>query len=369
MDTTELLRTYRNGQRSFPWAQLAGADLAGACLARANFTRADFGGANLAGADLRGCNFSKANLSGANLTGAQLQRAKLYKCQVTEANLTAAKLLGADVSGVDWSQTCLQGTQMPDGQDYETWSAAQAAAVAAAGREAEPEPVRELEPEPVANRPEPVNPLRGLGLGDRAFYASLPRSPLALLALGYALLGNLLTPRAHPLLWLLTAASALIWWPLPRWGWLSPVLGGVAVFLAQGPALLWLQALGLTVLMVFGIGFSLFWLLYGYPWRQSLNDALAIAVGIGTIFLFFNLTFTVEYHNTSWFSGSMAVLRELEGLMRVVLLGLAMVLIGFSTALEVPLLALGYSRRQVRDLYGAVVAIALAVSWLVGWLL
>jgi uncharacterized protein YjbI with pentapeptide repeats len=98
-------------------AHMNGADLRLAAMHSANLSDATLSDANLSGAVLSG-----ANLSGANLNGANLSKTVLIDTSLSGADLSEAFLGGANVTQEQLDQAAsLEGTVMPNGQEYEYW--------------------------------------------------------------------------------------------------------------------------------------------------------------------------------------------------------------------------------------------------------
>jgi hypothetical protein len=113
-------------------AFLVGANFERALLTRADFARVDLQEANLQGSNLRGANLQEANLQRANLQRANLQEAKLQEANLQRANLQRTNLDETNLQGANFrgaiitdeqlaDTLSLQGTTMPNGQNYEDW--------------------------------------------------------------------------------------------------------------------------------------------------------------------------------------------------------------------------------------------------------
>lgn len=83
MDANEVLRRYKDGERSFRLQ------------------------------DLKDLSFVQENLSGIDFTGSNLSRTDLSGSDLSDANLNWSILKGADLSGAN-----LKGAKMPDGKIY-----------------------------------------------------------------------------------------------------------------------------------------------------------------------------------------------------------------------------------------------------------
>jgi hypothetical protein len=117
----ELVRRYKNGERSFSSVDLCLADLEGADLRGIELRGADLAGANLRRAnlfyaDLEEANLSQGNLEEAGLFQANLRGADLRKANLRRAYLSKADLRGAQVIDQQLDQAiALKGALLPDG--------------------------------------------------------------------------------------------------------------------------------------------------------------------------------------------------------------------------------------------------------------
>ena len=92
--------------------RLEGVDLSQADLFKADLSRATLSGASLQGASLGEVNLEGSWMVRADLRGARLLSGRLLDAALTEANLERATLWGADLRGAHLRWACLQGADL-----------------------------------------------------------------------------------------------------------------------------------------------------------------------------------------------------------------------------------------------------------------
>jgi uncharacterized protein YjbI with pentapeptide repeats len=102
LNSEELLKRYKAGERDFT----------GISLTYGNLYTENLSGANLSRANLSGISLIRANLTGANLTGAELSAAILNDAKLAGANLSSAVLIQAHLEGADLSAANLDNTNL-----------------------------------------------------------------------------------------------------------------------------------------------------------------------------------------------------------------------------------------------------------------
>lgn len=256
MEVDELRKRYAAGRRDFSWADLRNANLTGIDLPGIQLYHANLSGANLTRANLSKSDLRRAILTGANLTGTNLIAANLARAHLEQATVTATLFLDAILpNGEHW-----KSVRIPN--DLSTSPVVQQQLVAA-----------QWSPQRLSRQ---LRQTRYLTQGTKPHVLKPPLSfwqwgSIAALAIGYGLLGLLLSLHEAPMLfWSLTWLSSLLWGLTARSRWFVPLGAALAVLLSVGISPWVLGAAIAVALLLFGV----FYYKRHHPLSASLQEAL-----------------------------------------------------------------------------------------------
>lgn len=118
MKATDLLASYKGGERNFIYSFLRNSDLKGAHLEGVNLNSATLLGVNLKGANLEGANFNSANLINTSLENVNLRGADL-----SYANLGHTSMRGADLMNANLKDATLNSINFRGAKNYYSFTA------------------------------------------------------------------------------------------------------------------------------------------------------------------------------------------------------------------------------------------------------